>query len=47
MVIHLGEAEVLERHVPQPLDRRVDFDRAGAHLVQKRAKLVVIHTLRG
>ena len=36
MVIHLGESQVFERHVPHAPHGRIDIDRAGAHLLEQR-----------
>ena len=44
MMIQLGEPEILERHMPQPVQRRIDFHRAFPNLLQQGSKLKLIHS---
>ena len=46
MVVHLGEAQVFKRHVPHAPHGCVDIYRAGAHLFEQRAQLVLVHDAR-
>ena len=46
MVVHLGESQVFKRHVPQASHGCVDIYRAGAHLLEQCAQLVLIHDAR-
>jgi hypothetical protein len=43
MMIDLREPKVLERHVPQSLNRGVDIYSAFANLLQQTAQLILIH----
>ena len=40
VVIDLGESQVLERHVPQPHEGRVDFSFPATHLLKQPAELL-------
>ncbi len=44
VVIDLGEAQVLEGHVAQTLDGRIDVDGSGADLFEQAAQMILIHT---
>ena len=44
VMVDLGEAQVLERHVAHAIDRRVDVHGSVAHLLQQRPELILIHT---
>ena len=46
MVVHFGETQVFKRHVPQASHGRIDIYRAGAHLFEEGAQLVLIHDAR-
>ena len=46
MVVHLGEAQILERHVAQAVQRAVHIHCAGAHLFEQLPKLLLVHTAR-
>ncbi len=43
MMIQLGKAEILKRHVPHAFERRIHTYGAFPHLLQKSAKLLGIH----
>ena len=46
MVVHLGEAQVFERHVAQAVQSVVHIHRAGAHLLEQLPKLLFVHRER-
>jgi SAM-dependent methyltransferase len=47
MVVDLGEAEVLERHVLEPVESRIHVHGASADVVQELTKLFLVHPLDG
>ncbi len=46
MVIDLGKAEILERHMSHAHHCRIDVHRAVANLLEQRTQLLLIHELR-
>src|ERR1035437_3216822 len=46
MVVHLGEAQVFERHGAQTVQRAVHIHRALAHLLEQSPELLLVHTAR-
>ena len=46
VVVHLGKSQVFKRHVPHAPDSGIDIYRAGAHLLEQCAQLVLIHDAR-
>ena len=46
MVIDFGESQVLEREVPQTVERCVDVDGSGADLFEKAAQPILIHNAK-
>ena len=46
VVIHLGEAQILEGHVAHAFHRGVDVHCTVAHLLEQRPELLLIHDIR-
>ena len=46
MMIHLGEPEVFERHVAEPLERAIGVHFTGAHLIEQHPELILVHKPR-
>ena len=47
MMVHLGESQVFERHVPHARESRLDIDRAFPHLLEQLPQLIFLHTILG